>query len=129
MIFKFIGAACAVLLLPALAAGQEAGPLAVATPDPMAAAYDNTITIEIPGLYSARQYIDPDHSWRLVSSDGNTRGTWSVAGGRVCLAQTAPPGPTLCHPAEAHAVGDSWLNIDPASGQTVIIGLVAGRPK
>jgi hypothetical protein len=96
--------------------------------DPMASAYGNTIVLSIGNVWTARQYVDPDHSWRQVSDDGEVRGTWSYLGDRVCMRQTAPPGPTYCHAPLERKVGDRWTNVDPDQGFTVQIELVKGRP-
>lgn len=115
--------AAGLMLAVGLAQAQETPPA-----DPMAATYGNTITIDIPPFYSARQFIDPDHTWRQVDSEGDVvLGTWKVEDGKVCFSETQPAGPTRCHPAVPRKVGDRWTNEDPAVGATIEIGLVAGR--
>jgi hypothetical protein len=93
--------------------------------------FGNTITIDIPRMYHAVRFIDPDHSWRQVGDDGELRGTWSVEGGDVCFDQTDPkPGPGMdhnCNPNAPHKIGDTWNNTDPVTGNLVVIGLVEGR--
>jgi hypothetical protein len=97
-------------------------------PDPMAAAFGNTIEILVPPLWSARQYIDPDHTWRQIASDGaEVRGTWKAENGQGCLTQTQPAGPTYCHPLQPRKVGDVWTNEDPDTGSTTFISLKGGR--
>jgi hypothetical protein len=115
-----------ILAAASLAAALGAAPPA-APADPMANAYGNTITLSIEPFWRARQYIEPDHTWRQVASDGKVNGTWKVDGDQVCLTQTSPPGPTYCNPVGPHEVGESWTNIDPGTGQTVVIRLVKGR--
>jgi hypothetical protein len=93
--------------------------------------FGNTITIDIVGAYHAVRYIDPDHSWRDESNEGELRGTWAVEGANVCFTQTDPtPEPgreRICNPNVPHKLGDSWNNTDPVTGNMVVIGLVGGR--
>ena len=94
--------------------------------------FGNTITIDIPGVFTARRYMDPDHSWRQTSDSGDSRGTWQVVGDKLCFTQIEPvpdaSRPAECPPNSPHKLGDKWINIDPMTGNTVDIQLVAGRP-
>ena len=94
--------------------------------------FGNTITIDIPGVYTARRYIDPDHSWRQTSDGGDSHGTWTIDGDKICFTQIEPvpdaSRPPECPSNSPHRLGDRWINIDPVTGNTVNIGLVAGRP-
>jgi hypothetical protein len=114
------------LLLASAAFAEEAG-------DPMAFNFGNTITIDIPAVfYKAIQFTDPDHKWRRIE-DGRiaARGVWAVKAGVACFTQTDPkPAPQdkpICNPTIEHQIGDTWINVDPNTGNTVLLGLVAGR--
>jgi hypothetical protein len=108
------------ILTPALGSAQD-------RPDPIAVNYGNTIVLAIEPVWHARQYIDPDHTWRQVADDGETRGTWSFDGQKTCLVQTEPVGPTRCHQSAGRKVGDRWTNRDADLGMTIQIELVKGR--
>jgi hypothetical protein len=90
--------------------------------------FGNTITIDIRGKFSARRYMDADHSY---TQTGGVRGTWEIVGDDICFTQIEPPREGLepeCPPNAPHRLGDTWTNIDANTGNTVVIGLVAGRP-
>lgn len=98
------------------------------TADPMQSVYGNTITLSILPFWSARQYFDPDHTWRQVDSNGvKVSGVWKVEDGKSCTIQTQPPGPTYCNVFTPRKVGDLWSNYDQALDQTILISLSAGR--
>ena len=119
---KALAIACAVALFAAPALAEDTGL------DPMAGSYGNTIVMTIPPYWSARQYIEPDHSWRQVDNNGRVvLGTWKVEKGQNCLTETKPRGPTRCYPLTQHKVGDLWTNQDAESGQTVFLTIEAGR--
>jgi hypothetical protein len=133
MIHKAIPMACAIALAAAFGPGFVQAEEAAATPpaktatDPMSTTYGNTILLEILPFWSAKQYYEPDHTWRQVASDGKTvGGTWKIENGQSCTLQTTPPGPTYCNVYVPRKVGDTWTNHDDA-GNTTIISLVAGR--
>lgn len=126
MTFKTsIIAIAATSTLASTAMAQDAKPAAA---DPMAAMYGNTITLEIAPYWAAEQYYERDHTWTQIDGYGvKTAGTWSIKGGRGCQVQTKPPGPTYCQDFVARKVGDVWTNIDASTGNTIRIGLIAGR--
>ena len=93
----------------------------------MSTTYGNTILLEVLPFWSAKQYYEPDHTWRQVASDGKVvGGVWKIENGQSCTVQTTPPGPTYCNPYVPRKVGDIWTNHDDA-GNTTVISLVAGR--
>jgi hypothetical protein len=96
--------------------------------DPMAGSYGNTIVMSIPPYWSARQYIEPDHTWRQVDNNGRVvLGTWKLDKGQNCLTETKPPGPTRCYRPTQHKVGDLWTNQDADTGATVFLTIEKGR--
>ncbi|WP_374471497.1 hypothetical protein [Phenylobacterium sp.] len=117
-------AALASLGLAAVALASE--PL-----DPMAAFYGNTIMIAVPaGDYYARRYVDPDGAWREPRGDGWIKGVWRIEGGQVCSWQTEPEvrnPQRYCYPPVARKVGETWVTVDPQTGNEVIQTLVRGR--
>lgn len=109
---------------PAVAADQPEKPAAA---DPMASTYGNTILLEVLPFWSAKQYFEPDHTWRQVASDGKVvSGVWKIENGKGCNVQTQPPGPTYCNDYVPRKIGDVWTNVDD-TGTTTMIALVKGR--
>src|ERR1041385_4134653 len=60
----------------------------------MADFFKGTLEIDVPGGdWSAKRYMSPDHTFRMVGSDGEVRGTWEVRDGKVCVTSDGDPGP------------------------------------
>ena len=101
------------ILFAAAAALLLAGP-ALAGDDVMANTYGNTV-VSTGAAGESRTHYKPDHTFdvTMVGAQGtmNTKGTWSVADGKLCrVYDQLAPGMTnpICTPAESHAVGDTW---------------------
>lgn len=92
---------------------------AVAAEDVMASRFGNTtITRDANGVINKIHY-KADGTFDGTQGDATFSGTWKLDDkGRVCLTSIASG--TLCTPAYAHHVGDTWT----AGGYTV--SLVAG---
>ena len=101
-------------------------------PSPMTWAFGNTLKLEVPGQgYTARRVINADGTWSEENTFGSSKGTWKMADGKVCYAQTVPaPDPgyeRLCYDPTPRRVGDKWSNIDPITFNEVVITVLAGR--
>lgn len=99
--------------------------------DPMGVAYGNTVTITNVKGEASKLFIEPDNTYSITLADGTVhKGTWSVAEGQTCFAQTDPaPAPDYkpaCNPTETgRKVGDTW---EDGEGETkVTVAIVAGR--
>ena len=117
-----------IAMIAALAVMGAAG---AASADPMAGAYNNTITITYPNGATTKMFIDADGTYSAKTPDGATaKGTWKVADGSTCFTQTdpAPPAgtPANCSPTVERKVGDSWTAAGP-NGMTMTISIAAGR--
>lgn len=104
---------------------------AAPSPDPMAAFYGNTVTIDVPsGFYHARRYVDPDGTWREPRGGDWVRGVWKIEGGQVCSWQTEPAirdPRRYCYTPVARQVGEEWTTVDPDTGNLVIQKIEPGR--
>jgi len=116
-------------LFIAAAALAVAGAAVAQTGDAlMEVAFKNTVVVEIPGLFEAKTYYDADHTYRSVTPEGEAKGKWRVDGEKLCLTQTEPAVPENCaNPLKPRKVGDSWTQVDEASGAELNIKIVAGR--
>ena len=108
--------------------------LAIAADDPMASRYGNTVVAKgADGKEIGRTYYNADGSYTRKTADGKeSKGTWKMDGGKVCLTQTdpAPPAGTaaVCLPFPgAKNVGDSW-DVALPDGTKVTATLQKGRP-
>ena len=111
-----------------MAADAPASDPAKPATDPMANTYGNTINLVVLPFWSAKQYFEPDHTWRQVGNSGVTvSGVWRLENGESCTIQTKPPGPTYCNPYVPRKVGDVWTNYDSKFDSTTMISLEAGR--
>jgi hypothetical protein len=122
------------VLMAALAA-LVAAPGARAADDAalMADFFKGTLEIDVPagGPWSARSFLSPDHTFRMVGTDGEVRGTWAVKDGKLCTTADGEPGPdkikTYCNVGPGKRLGESWKDSDPVTGNLVLFQLVPGR--
>src|SRR5947209_2145757 len=98
------------LLLCAAPLGAQAAPADDTTV--MADFFKGTLEIDVPegGPWSAKSYLSPDHTFRVVSTDGESRGTWAVRDGKLCTTSDREPGPdqikTYCNVGVGKHLGD-----------------------
>lgn len=99
----------------------------------MADFFKGTLEIDVPagGPWSAKSYLSPDHTFRMVGSDGEVRGTWAVRDGKLCTTSDGDPGPeklkTYCNVGVGKHLGEAWRDNDPVTGNVVLFRLVPGR--
>jgi hypothetical protein len=121
--------ALAVLLLAAPAARAAPADEATALKD----FFTGTLEIDVPagGPWSARRYLEPDHTYRETGSDGAVSGTWAVRDGKLCITADRPLGvdraATYCNAILGKHAGDMWRDADPVTGNTVLFKLTPGR--
>lgn len=90
-----------------------------------------TLSITILGQWTAERYFEPDHTYRQTGGDGAVHGVGAIRDGRICTTQDNPPSgrlATYCNTGPGHAPGDSWKDVDPQTGATLLMTLTAGRP-
>ena len=123
------------LILMGVAALALSTTFAIAADDPMASRYGNTVVAKgADGKEVGRTYYNADGSYTRKTADGKeSKGTWKMDGGKVCLAQTEPAPPAamaapVCVPFPgAKNVGDSW-DVTLPDGTKLTASLVKGRP-
>jgi hypothetical protein len=123
-----------ILVSVALAAFSASLAFAAAE-DPMASRFGNTVVAKgADGKEIGRTYYNADNTYSRKTADGKeSKGTWKMEGGKLCLTQTepAPEKPEMakqCLPApEAKKIGDSW-EVTLADGTKVTATLQKGRP-
>lgn len=99
----------------------------------MADFFKGTLEIDVPagGPWSAKNYLSPDHTFRMVGTDGEVRGTWAIRDGKLCTTSNGDPGPdklkTYCNVGVGKHLGDKWRDNDPVTGNIVLFQLVPGR--
>ncbi len=107
--------------------------LAFAADDPMASRYGNTVVAKsADGKEIGRTYYDADGSYKRKTAAGESKGTWKMDGGKICLTQTEPAPPanqgTVCLPFPGPKnVGDSW-EVTLPDGTKATATLQKGRP-
>jgi hypothetical protein len=101
---------------------------------PMADFFKGTLEIDVPagGPWSAKSYLSPDHTFRSISTDGPSHGTWEVRDGKLCTTtDQPPPGPdrlkTYCNLGVGKKLGEMWRDTDPVTGNTVLFRLAPER--
>jgi len=110
----------------------SAAALAFAAPafaaDPMAPYYGNTTVVKDPAGAVVKYQFDAGGKYALITPDGaKITGTYTVAGGKICLKSDAPNGPGGCAPQiDGKKVGDTW-EITNDQGQKLSVTLAAGR--
>lgn len=114
-----------------LAAVAVMAAASAAAADPMASAYNNTVTITYPNGAMTKMHIDADGSYVAKAPDGSTaKGSWKIENGSTCFTQTepAPPAgtPANCSPTVERKVGETWTAPGP-NGSTLNVSIVAGR--
>ena len=120
------------LILAAVAFAASAA-VAVASEDPMAGRYGNTVvTTTADGKEAGRTYYDADGKMSRTTPAGTIKGTWKIEGDKLCITQTepAPPAgtPPTCIPANGgKKVGDSW-DVTLADGIKLKAAIQQGRP-
>lgn len=123
----------AALLGSAVLAAGPAAQAQAADAALMADFFKGVLEIDVPagGPWSAKSYLSPDHTFRMVGSDGEVRGTWAVKDGKLCTTSDGDPGPdkikTYCNVGPGKKLGESWKDADPVTGNLVLFRLVAGR--
>jgi opacity protein-like surface antigen len=120
---RLLALAAAATLIGGPALAQDTAPVG----DPMASTYENTVKIDIAGLWQGAMHFEPDGTYAMESTDGAVKGTWEIKGDMLCTTQSEPAMPENCNPYEARAVGDSWQTTDSASGMVMDITLTEGR--
>jgi hypothetical protein len=124
---SLIGAGLLILAAPPVRAAPAADDAL------MADFFKGTLEIDVPagGPWSAKSYLSPDHTFRMVGTDGEVRGTWAVKEGKLCTTSDRDPGPdqlkTYCNVGVGKHLGESWKDNDPVTGNLVLFRLVAGR--
>lgn len=107
--------------------------LALAADDPMASRYGNTVVAKsADGKEIGRTYYDADGKYTRKTPAGESKGTWKMDGGKICLTQTEPAPPatqgTVCLPFPgAKKIGDSW-EVTLPDGTKATATLQKGRP-
>lgn len=98
-------------------------------PDPMQAAYANTVVSTYPDGRTARLWLEPDHTYTGQGRrGGRSSGVWEVRGSDLCLRQRRPiPSPIrYCTPVVSGGVGTRW-SAKAVTGEPITVELVAGR--
>ena len=132
-------AAAALIAMNVAALAQVNAPAApppaapVATGDPFADEYANTLVERAADGATILTHINEDRTWEQHLPDGSVRrGTYRWQDDHtVCFAQTEPALPnsegTGCNEVHSiHHVGESWTQKD-SKGQTFTMTIVAGR--
>ncbi len=107
--------------------------MAMAADDPMASRYGNTVVAKgADGKEIGRTYYNADGSYTRKQGAAESKGTWKMDGGKICLTQTEPAPPaaqgTVCLPFPgAKKVGDSW-EVTLPDGTKATATLQQGRP-
>lgn len=120
-------------ILAAVAVAAFSVTMAMAADDPMANRYGNTVVAKgADGKELGRTYYNADGTMTRKTSDGKeSKGTWKLDGGKICITQTepAPPAGTAptCLPFAPHKVGDSW-DVTLPDGTKLTATLQQGRP-
>lgn len=121
-------------ILAAVAIAAFSVTMAMAADDPMASRYGNTIVAKgADGKEVGRTYYNADGTMSRKTADGKeSKGTWKMDGGKICITQTDPApaagmGP-ICLPFPgAKKVGDSW-DVTLPDGTKLTATLQQGRP-
>lgn len=111
----------AIMLAAAVAALQPADEAAA-----MSGLYAATVDIDIPGLWSAKRWFAPGHTYRETGTDGDAHGTWTIENGHVCTLQASVPGERVvkyCNLPVGMKVGDKLRDADPVTGNPVFFAL------
>ena len=118
--------------LVALATGAAAALFATsASADTWSGVYDATIVSTYADGHVVRVYVDPDHTYRIVPTSGETiRGTWSDNAYQSCFVIISPAayagGAPSCYPLRDYKVGDAFDGVD-AAGASFHGVITAGR--
>ena len=111
--------AAAVAIAASCAAAQTSP-----TPDPLAGFYGNTLKIEVQHNKQLR-FFEPDHTYRDRIHGNVVSGTWAIEDERICT--QVVHGSKYCNLGLGKAVGETWLDKDPYTGNEVKFTLIAGR--
>ncbi len=121
-------------ILAAVAFTVFSATLAIAADDPMASRYGNTVVAKgADGKEVGRSYYNADGTLTRKTADGKeTKNTWKMDGGKICITQTDPAPAAGAAPAclpfpGAKNVGDSW-DVTLPDGTKVTATLQKGRP-
>jgi YD repeat-containing protein len=117
-------------ILAGVAVAVFSATLALASDDPMASRYDNTVTVTNAKGEVTKIHYNKDGTLTVTQPDG-TKGTgkWAMKDGKLCVTADAGPnaGKEQCNPFTAgKKVGDSWEQTL-ADGSKVKVAIVAGR--
>lgn len=101
---------------------------AVASADPMASRYENTVTLtDATGV--TKIYYNKDGTMKTVLPNGQAgTGKWAIKDGKLCVTLDQGPnaGQESCNPFVERKVGDTW-DVTLADGTKAKAALVAGR--
>lgn len=114
------------ILLAAAFALSAAAPAFAA--DAMAPFYGNTAVVTDTTGAAVKYHFDAGGKYALVAPDGaKLTGTYTVAGGKICLKPDVANAPSGCAPqVDGKKVGDAW-EITNDQGQKLNVKLVGGR--
>ena len=112
------------ILLTAFASLAFVASAAFAADDVMASRYGNTtVSTDAKGVQTKVYYKD-DHTFTAKQGTQETKGTWKVDNGTICLTYATPlpgmPNP-LCVPVVTHKVGDTWTTGEGDTKRTVTL--------
>jgi hypothetical protein len=120
-------------ILAGLVAAAFSVSMAIAADDPMATRYGNTVVAKTAdGKELGRTYYNADGSYTRKTPAGESKGTWKMDSGKLCLTQTEPAPPanqgTVCLPFPGSKnVGESW-EVTLPDGTKATASLQQGRP-
>jgi hypothetical protein len=117
-------------ILAGVAVAVLSASLALASDDPMASRYDNTVTVTNAKGEVTKIHYNKDGTLSVIQPDG-TKGTgkWAMKGDKLCITPDQGPmaGKEQCSPfAAGKKEGDSWEQTL-ADGTKVKVAIVAGR--
>ena len=99
------------------------------SPDPLEAAYGNTLVSTYPDGRTARLWLSRDHTYSGQGRSGRpSAGVWEIRGSELCMRQRRPiPLPVrYCTAIVTGGVGTQW-KAKAVTGEPITVMLVAGR--
>jgi len=103
--------------------------LQATSPDPLEAAYANTLVSTYPDGRTARLWLSRDHTYTGQGRGGRrSAGVWETRDGQICMRQRRPlPLPIrYCTAIVTGGVGTGW-RAKAVTGEPITVTLVEGR--
>jgi hypothetical protein len=107
-----------------VAVGLVLSAAALADDAVMASRFGNTTISTYANGDQSRIYYRADHTFTVKTQGKILKGTWKIAGMKLCRTlEAAPAGtpPKTCVPVEVRKVGDTWTVGDGADRRTVTL--------